>query len=555
MASTRVLAITVIISIIAFTFIAASTPEAAAAKPVTVKFAVNGLTGYTSSIITIDGTTCSVSDLGWKTFNWKEGETHTVTAYTSIRNTDYPSKNYTFNSWTNGNGLTANSGTFTVPGSDVTVTANYVLATRIASFSVTGLTNYSGNILTIDGVTYPVSDLSWRTFAWDVGTTHTIAAVTPIKNTDTPQKTYAFQSWSAGSGLTGTSGTITMPNYDISIAATYGSPTHTATFAVNGLTYYTGSIIKIDGATYSVSDLATKIFAWDAGTTHTVEATVSIKNTETPQKGYAFSSWTNGNGLTTASGTFTMPSTNVAVTANYVQSTVKVTFSTSGLSNLGNDAVLTIDGVGYSVFDVANINVQWSIGSTHTITAVSSVKGWDSVTHTFSSWTNGNGLTANSGTFTTPTVDVVVTANYGAQASTQATSLTVSSTNGTADGTLLISGTLTSGSCGVSGKTITLTYYDGATWYSIGQTTTTSSGVYSFIWTVPASLTTGIYPLKANFAGDSCYQASTASGSLTFYGVHLEVLPESWGSIVALVACFGGAVVFFKLRSKQGVKA
>lgn len=556
MASTRILAITLVISVIAFTFIAASTPEAAATKTVTVKFAVSGLTGYTSSIITIDGATVSVSDLNWKTFNWKEGDTHTITAYSSIKNTDSPSKNYTFSSWTNGNGLVANSGTFTVPGADVTVTANYVLATHFASFSVTGLTNYSGNILTIDGVTYPVSDLSWRTFAWDVGTTHTIAAVSPIKNTETPQKTYAFQSWSAGSGLSGVSGTITMPNNDISIGATYGSPTHTATFAINGLTYYTSSIIKIDGTTYSVSDLATKTFAWDAGTTHTVEATASIKNTETPQKGYTFSSWVNGNGLTTASGTFTMPSTDVTVTSNYVQSTVKVSFVTNGLSNLGTDAVLTIDGTGYSVFDVANINVQWSIGSTHTITAVNSVKGWDNVNHAFSSWTNGNGLTTNSGTFTTPNTDVVVTANYGGdQPTTQATSLTVSCTNGTTDNSLVISGALTSGSCGLCGKTITLSYYDGASWHSIGQTTTTSTGAYSFTWTVPAALTTGVYPLKASFAGDSCYQASNASGSLTFYGVHLQVLPESWGSIVALVGCFGGAVVFIKLRSKQGVKA
>jgi hypothetical protein len=33
------------------------------------------------------------------------------------------------------------------------------------------------------------------------------------------------------------------------------------------------------------------------------------------------------------------------------------------------------------------------------------------------------------------------------------------------------------------------------------------------------------------------------------------VLPEMLSSMVALVACFGGAVVFIKLRSKNGVKA
>jgi hypothetical protein len=188
MASNSTMRTASFILIVAIAFFAASAQEAAATtNKVTVKFTVDGFTNYTSNIITIDGATYSVSDLSWRTFEWSIGSTHIITAYSSIKNTEYPSRNYTFATWSNGNGLTTNSGIFTVPNCDITVTANYVLATHITTFAVTGLTSYSGNILTIDGVTYTVSDLGWKAFAWDVGTTHTIAAVTPIHNTDIPK--------------------------------------------------------------------------------------------------------------------------------------------------------------------------------------------------------------------------------------------------------------------------------------------------------------------------------------------------------------------------------
>lgn len=567
MSTQRTVAITLIISIVAIAFLAASAQGTVPVSAVTVKFAVNGITNYTSNIITIDGATYPVSDLNWRTFQWVPGETHTVTAYSSIRNTDYPSKNYTFTSWSNGNGLVSNSGTFTVPSSNVVVTANYVLATHVAKFAVTGTTNYSGNILIIDGVTYPLSDLNWRTFAWDVGTTHTVAVVTPIQNTDYPQKTYAFLSWSSGSGLSGTSGTITMPNNDITITATYGSPTRIATFAVTGLTQYTGNIIKIDGVTYPLSDLSWRTFAWDIGTTHSIEATLSVKNTESPQKGYTFSSWTNGNGLTGRTGTFTMSSSDVTVTANYVQSTVKVSFSTQGLSNLNADTVLTVDGTSYDVWNVPYINLQWDIGSTHTVTAANSIKGWDEVTHTFSSWTNGNGLTTNTGTFTTPNADVVVTANYATAATPTptptgtptkpATTLTIICVNSTADrgATVTISGALTSGNCGIPCKTITLSYFNGASWIVISQTTTGSGGAYSYSWTIPQDVVNGQYPLKAEFAGDACYQGTSTMTGTMGNGGSLFVVPEVGGALGALGACIGSTLVYGKLRSKRAVKA
>jgi hypothetical protein len=178
---------------------------------------------------------------------------------------------------------------------------------------------------------------------------------------------------------------------------------YTARFSTSGLSNINGNVFQIDGNNIAFSSLSSTSFNWVAGSTHTVVALEPVYNYDTPPKGFNFTSWTNGNGLVTASGTFTMPSSDVTVTANYAQSTVQVTFATTGLSNLNSDTILTIDGAPYNYWDVINSKFQWMKGSTHAITAVSSITGWDNVKHDFSNWTNGNGLTTNSGTFTTPT--------------------------------------------------------------------------------------------------------------------------------------------------------
>lgn len=573
MAAKRAIALALIISIITITFVASVQGASATNYNVTVKFAVSGFTDYTSSIMTIDGTTYTVSTLSWKTFEWMSGSTHTITAYRSVKGTDYPNKNYTFASWSNGNGLTTNSGTFTVPSCGVTVTANYAVATHFATFAVNGLTSYSGNILRIDGKTYTVSNLAGKLFAWDVGTVHTVEAITPVVNTESPKKTYTFQSWSSGSGLSGTLGTITMPNNDISITANYGSPTYNVTFAINGLYGYSGSIIKIDGVTQTVSDLGGKIFAWNAGTTHTIEAVTPVVNTEYPKETFNFSGWTNGgSGLIGKSGTFTVPSHNQQITMNYFKASAQVTFATSGLGNIpSSQTVLTVDGHAYNVWQVPDINngLDWMITSTHSVTAANMVTDWDGVQYIFQGWTNGNGLTANSGTLTTPNGDVVVTAVYAAAAtptvtptpiptSTKpSTTLTISVVNSTADrgAQVTISGALTSGSCGLQCKTITLSYFDGASWCVIGHVTTGCGGVYSYSWTIPQDVVNGQYPLKAEFAGDCSYQGTSAMTGTLGNGGSLFVVPEVGGALGALGACIGSTLVYGKLRSKRGGKA
>jgi 5-hydroxyisourate hydrolase-like protein (transthyretin family) len=154
-----------------------------------------------------------------------------------------------------------------------------------------------------------------------------------------------------------------------------------------------------------------------------------------------------------------------------------------------------------------------------------------------------------------PNTAVVVTVNYGLTEppTTYSTSLTVTCSQDSVDkgNDVTISGALTSSGSGVADKTITLVYHNGITWCPIDSVTTNFDGTYSYAWTVPAEIENGVYPLKADFAGDSTYLSSTASTGTAGNGSSLTVLPEAWGSIVALVACFGGSLVFFKLRSKH----
>lgn len=521
----------------------------------TATFATSGLSNINGNVLQIDGTSYTVSALGSTSFLWAAGSTHTVVALQPVYSYDTPAKGYNFTSWTNGDGLSGSSGTYTMPASDVTVTANYVQSTVQVTFGASGLSNLnSDTVLTIDGTSYTVYDLPNIKFQWMKGSTHSIMAVGSVTGWDNVK--HDFSSWTNGDGLTTNTGTYTTPTSDVIITMNYVTSTTTnyiARFATSGMSNINSNVLQIDGITYLYSDLLSKTFSWAAGSTHTVVALQPVYSYETPPKGYNFTSWTNGNGLVTASGTFTMPASDVTVTANYAQATVKVTFSQNGLSNLNSgQTILTIDGLPYDYWTIQNINLQWMPGSTHSITAVSSVTGWDNVVHYFRTWTNGNGLTSNSGTFTTPYADVAVAENYGLTP-TITTVLTIdcSSTSVMPGSAVTILGTLTGEGTGVGGKTISLSYYNGATWVPIGSTITTAGGSYSYGWTIPSGIANGEYPLKANFGGDTLYLSSSASTGTPGNGGNVHVLPESWSSIVALLACFAGAFVFLKFRSKK----
>ncbi len=541
-------------TLIVVAYISAAAPKTQAQTLINVTFNATGYTRYDGQFYVIDGTSYGY----WNpapTFQWAPGSPHTVAAVTPITNWD--SVKYKFGNWGNGdgNGLTASSGTFITPNADITVTLNYIKSTYTAYFAIGGTSNVDTNILKIDGTTYQLSALPTMPFYWESGSTHTVEALGPVSSWDTPPQSYSFGSWTNGNGLITSSGTFTMPAQDVTVTANYVSGSavqmHTAYFAIGGTSNVDTGIIKIDGTTYQLSALPTTPFSWESGSTHNVEALGPVYSWDTPSRGFKFDSWTNGNGLTTSSGTFTMPNQDVTVTANYVRSTVQVLFRQAGLTNPSSWTVLTIDGVNYNYWQVEQTDFQMTIGSEHTVTAATPLTGYDAVARYFNGWTNGNGLTDTSTTFIVPATDVTVTANYGLTAPTkQATSLTINCNVMDENRLTTIHGALTSSGSGVSGKTVVLSYFNGSSWLTIGSSTTTTGGAYTYDWTVPL-IANGVYPVKAEFSEDSSYLASSAITGSSGNGPSLNVLPESWGSIVALAACFVGALVFFKLKARR----
>lgn len=107
---------------------------------------------------------------------------------------------------------------------------------------------------------------------------------------------------------------------------------------------------------------------------------------------------------------FTSASKSVSVTS----ANPTITFVTSGMTTDASGTVLTVDTVPYTQSQIlAGLSFTWAPGTTHAIIANTPVDvSGGKKQYTFANWTNGNGLTASSDTFTTPSTNTTVTANY-----------------------------------------------------------------------------------------------------------------------------------------------
>ncbi len=96
---------------------------------------------------------------------------------------------------------------------------------------------------------------------------------------------------------------------------------------------------------------------------------------------------------------------------------------------------------------------------------------------------------------------------------TQPTTLTVGNASGTYGGTATLSATLTSGTSGIGGKTVSFKL-NGT---SVGTATTNSSGVASLANASLAGISAGSFPtgVEASFAAEPGFTGSTATGLLT----------------------------------------
>jgi hypothetical protein len=362
---------------------------------------------FTSAVIlTINSTAYGLP----KTFAWSLSSTHSVVATTPIAGSTYI---YDFSSWTNGDGLSGASGTYTTPSGVVTVTVNYV-ARPIITFSYYGLgSDVSGSqtVLTIDSTGYVKSTFSFSINTWASGTTHTIAATTPITGST---YTYVWSSWTNGDGLSTASGTYTTPSSSITVVVNYLVAV-SITFSGNGLgSDISGStnVLVLDSVNITMSQLPYTV-SWAVTSTHTVQALTPVTGSSAT---YPFQNWVNGNsgGMDNAlasSQNYVVPNATEVVTANYqFGSTITIRYSGLGSDVSSGTSTIIVDGTSKAL-STFPLTYGWTPNSTHYLTAFTPITG-SSFVYLWNQWTCSpsgaqcNGLTNTSnpsGYFVTPT--------------------------------------------------------------------------------------------------------------------------------------------------------
>ena len=123
-------------------------------------------------------------------------------------------------------------------------------------------------------------------------------------------------------------------------------------------------------------------------------------------------------------------------------------------------------------------------------------------------------------------------------------SISAVSGGGTIEGTATLACTLTASSVPLAGKTVVFTLSEGGTVRTLGTATTDANGVATLTGANLAGVGAGIYSdaVGANFAGDSTYAASTASGTLVVSATALPALtavspatgPTTGGTLVTI---------------------
>ncbi|MBQ7668243.1 MAG: InlB B-repeat-containing protein, partial [Clostridia bacterium] len=217
-----------------------------------------------------------------------------------------PATGYVFGNWTTTNAVLASttdtSTTFTMPSSDVAITANFVQKkTLTVSASPSGKGTVTG------------------------GGTYAPGEVVPI--TATPANYYSFVNWTTST----TGAVITDPESAITyITMPNANTTVTANFVQSSFVLSTAASPSGKG-TITLSPTHTDNY-YAAGEQITITAT--------PSSGYAFSAWSSSAGgtfgsATSASTTFTMPNNATTITATFVVNTAAVTFNKNNSSATG----------------------------------------------------------------------------------------------------------------------------------------------------------------------------------------------------------------------------
>jgi len=305
-------------------------------------------------------------------------------AGSSVVATATPNPDYAFEGWIlNGEPRSENPVTFTID-EPTTLEALFIKTTTII-FNATGLASDSiGIVLTVDGVSYSVSELP-LTFNWIVGSSHTYTWEEIVSAG--AGKRYA---WSSCAGLsTSRSEVITVPDNGGYIQANY----------------YTEYLLSISTTTGGTTDPSPGDYWQREGDIITITAL--------PDPNYKLDYW-EINGIADGSATtiqITM-NTTYSITAHFKLSVAEITFNVNGLNDDATGDILTVDGVNYEYSDLPR-TFTWEIGSTHTFAWASPVPATAGKQY---AWESTTGLsTKQSDTIAVPQGGGEITAIYKIQ--------------------------------------------------------------------------------------------------------------------------------------------
>jgi protocatechuate 3,4-dioxygenase beta subunit len=318
-----------------------------------------------ATVLTIDSTPYNYSQLQSLSFSWTPGSTHTVVGSDTIPAGS--GKQYVFLDWTNGDGLSGSNGTYTVPTSDTTPTANwqaqYFLSTSANFGSVTPATGWqnAGSQITISA-TAPSASSSDQ-YVWNGWNGTGSGNYTGTKNlaenavtmnssiTEVASWTHQFQVTFVQSGLSSdVSGTVVTVD---GAARVYGSLpfgewvnqssivifgySPTVSSSVSGRQYVlTGATasspltvsgeVTVTGSYKTQYQVSFVISPSGGGSASPSGASIwedsgTLAISATPNSGYTFSSWTGTGSITIASTTSSSTTATVsgtgAITANF----------------------------------------------------------------------------------------------------------------------------------------------------------------------------------------------------------------------------------------------
>ena len=296
---------------------------------------------FSGAIVSVDGTDYNYSTLP-SSFWWDNGSSHTFSFYSPL--VVNVSKQY---NWASTSGLsTLQNDTLFISGAG-SVTGNYAVENKVQiTFSQTGVnTDFTGTVVTIDGVNYTVTALPIP-FWWDINSTHTFAYQSPLIVTPSAQQ-YV---WTSTSGL-----------------STLQSDAITATTSGNITGNYKTQYYLILTTEPSGVNSPSGAGWYDAGTNATV-STVAYVDIVSNSSRYSFNGWTTANMTEIADPTIS--TTNVTmdyaktVTANYIVQYM-VTFNQSGVGSDFTSTIVAIDG---TLYNGSSLPYQfwWDNGSSHT---------------------------------------------------------------------------------------------------------------------------------------------------------------------------------------------